>query len=142
MESESCDFSFITYVLTEEKASLKDLQKTMKKVKKKLKKEKISAEWIVAVDGDLDNDKHYDVKHADHVIYNYSHQGVSISKNKALNQSSGKWLLSLDANEEPHQDFVSILLATIKEPEEIKWILFNTQLPFQYKNQKLTSSPS
>lgn len=123
MESESCDFSFITYLLSEEQPCLKDIQESIKDIKKKLKKENINAEWIVVVDGQSDE---YHLKYADKVVQNYSHQGISISKNKALDKANGKWVLSIDANEKLHSDAINILLSTEKQPDYVKWVMSNS----------------
>lgn len=123
MESESCDFSIITYVLPEKQKFLKETQKTIKYIKKKLKKENIDIEWIVIIDGKNSND---DITLADQVIENYSHQGISISKNKALDKANGKWVLSIDANEKLHSDAINILLSTVKQPDYVKWVMSNS----------------
>lgn len=136
MESESCDFSIITYVLPEEQYCLKAMQKSIKEIKKKLRKEDINAEWIITVDGQSDNSG---IKHADKIMENYSHQGISISKNKALDKAKGKWILSIDANETLHPESINILLATIKQPDHIKWVISNIPPSINIKNNDIQS---
>jgi glycosyltransferase involved in cell wall biosynthesis len=134
MESESCYFSFITYVLPEKKYCLKDMQKTIKDIKKELKKDNISMEWIIMVDGESDE---YNLKHADKVIKNYSQQGISISKNKALDEAVGEWIVPIDANETLHPESINILLLTAKQSPEIKWIISNKPKSTSLENKKI-----
>lgn len=132
MDSDRCNFSFITYALPNEEKLIKKIGKSIKNIKQKLKKEGKSLEWIVIIDGDSDIS---DIKHADKILHNYSEQGISISKNKALDKTVGEWLIPIDTNETLDIESISILLNTLSQNDNINWILSNpTSLEKQDNN--------
>lgn len=122
MDSDRCNFSFITYALPNEEKLIKKIGKSIKNIKQKLKKEGKSLEWIVIIDGDSDIS---DIKSADKTLHNYSQQGVSISKNKALDETNGEWIIPIDTNEALDTESVSILFEALNQNDNINWILSN-----------------
>ena len=122
MESESCDLSIITTVLPEKSDYIKETDESIKKIKKKLLKANISMEWIVVVDGENNIPN---IRNADKIITNHSHQGISVSRNKALNESLGQWIMPLDADDTLQEEAEQFIKQTLLLPSHIGWVMSN-----------------
>lgn len=128
MESESCDFTFITYSLEKNKNDLKEIDRDIKELKRKLKNINIKSEWIVVLDENKNSDQLH-LKYADIVINNEFLEGFSYSKNKAIHQSTGSWIISVDEYDRLNTKCINLLTDIISQPESVGWVISNTSLP-------------
>jgi glycosyltransferase involved in cell wall biosynthesis len=136
MESESCDLTIITTVLPEESDYILETDESVKKIKKKLLKAGISMEWIVVNDGENNIPN---LKNADKIIINHSPQGMSISRNKALNESSGKWVMPLNAGDillKETEDFMKHISSL---PSDIGWVMSNEPPSININERQIAS---